>query len=105
MGPIEAFQDGYRDGYRRGFRTGYQATSHEWRDRDDDDGYGYLILTAWGETILQRARQCGECSRCLRDRTLRNACYFGEAARLFSAVAARMLRTLVAGADWQHQET
>ena len=41
MGPLEAFQDGYRDGYRRGFRTGYQASSHGWRDRDYDDGYGY----------------------------------------------------------------
>lgn len=41
MGPIEAFQDGYRDGYRRGFRMGYQSTNRGWRDRDDDDGYGY----------------------------------------------------------------
>lgn len=41
MGPIEAFQDGYRDGYQRGFRMGYQSTNRGWRDRDDDDGYGY----------------------------------------------------------------
>ena len=41
MGPIDAFQDGYRDGYSRGFRMGYQATNRSWRDRDDDDGYGY----------------------------------------------------------------